>query len=66
MVANYVDYNGTIDWDKSKPDGTFRKLLDVSKLKILGWESKISLLDGIKMTYKDYKNELLTNNLRTI
>ena len=66
IISNLTSFKGEIIWNKSKPDGTFQKLLDVSKLKILGWESKISLLDGLKMTYEDYKNELLTNNLRRI
>ena len=43
MIANITSFKGKIFWDKSKPDGTSQKLLDVSKLKYLGWNSKISL-----------------------
>ena len=66
IISDLTTFKGEIIWNKTKPDGTFQKLLDVSKLKSLGWESKISLLEGLKMTYKDYKNELLNNKLRTI
>jgi GDP-L-fucose synthase len=49
-----VGFKGEIKHDLSKPDGTPRKLLDVSKIKHLGWKSKISLEEGIKKTYNDY------------
>ena len=55
QIKNIVDYKGTIDWDTSKPDGTPRKLLDVSKLHALGWHHKISLEDGLKATYEWYR-----------
>ncbi|PIQ68509.1 MAG: GDP-fucose synthetase [Candidatus Taylorbacteria bacterium CG11_big_fil_rev_8_21_14_0_20_46_11] len=59
MVQAITHYEGTITWDPSKPDGTPRKLLDVSKLHSLGWQHNISLEDGIKKTYDWYtKNEL--------
>jgi GDP-L-fucose synthase len=51
LVAKVVGFEGEIVWDTSKPDGTPRKLLDVSRLKALGWESKIGLEAGIKSTY---------------
>ena len=54
MVAKIVGYNGQIIWDTTKPNGTPRKLLDVSKAKALGWEAKTSLEDGIKISYKDF------------
>lgn len=60
-VAKVVGYDGEIKWDKSKPDGTPRKLLDVSKLKSLGWQYKTELKDGIKLAYEDF----LTNPTRT-
>ena len=64
IISKITSFKGEIFWNKSKPDGTFRKLLDVSKLKSIGWQSKITLLEGLKMTYQDYKNELLSKNLR--
>ncbi len=54
IIKDIVNYKGEIVWDSSKPDGTPRKLLDVSKAKNLGWESSITLLDGIRMTYDWY------------
>lgn len=56
MVKDIVGFKGEIIWDPTKPDGTPRKLLDVSRLKALGWEPKIGLRDGIKMTYDWYVN----------
>ena len=64
MIANITSFNGKIIWNKDKPDGTYRKLLNVSKLEKLGWKSKISLKEGLKITYKDYKKELRENKLR--
>ena len=51
-----IGYSGKIVWDKSKPDGTPRKLLDVSKLHKLGWKHKVDLDTGIKKTYEWYKD----------
>jgi len=56
IVRKTVGYNGIIYWDSTKPDGTPRKLLDVSKLKSLGWEPTISLEDGIKKVVSVYIN----------
>jgi GDP-L-fucose synthase len=53
-VMNVVGFEGEIVFDASKPDGTPRKLLDVSRLADLGWRAKTSLKDGIKLTYADY------------
>ena len=64
MVAEITLYKGEIIWDKSKPDGTYQKLLDISKLKSLGWVSKITLLEGLDKTYKDYQKDLKENRLR--
>jgi GDP-L-fucose synthase len=50
-VAKVVGFEGEIIWDTSKPDGTPRKLLDVSRLKALGWEASIGLEDGLRQTY---------------
>ncbi len=51
-VKEVVEYQGSITFDSSKPDGTPRKLLDVSRLKALGWQAKISLQAGIESTYR--------------
>jgi GDP-L-fucose synthase len=51
-IAAVVGFEGEIIWDSSKPDGTPRKLLDVSRLKALGWEPAIALADGIADTYR--------------
>lgn len=55
LIRNVVGYKGKISWDSTKPDGTPRKLLDVSRLHQLGWKHKINLEKGIKMTYEWYK-----------
>jgi len=54
LVAKVVGYEGEILWDPSKPNGTPRKLLDVSKAAALGWTYKTELEDGIRLTYKDF------------
>ena len=54
LVAKVVGYQGHFDWDTSKPDGTQRKLLDVSVLKDLGWRPSIELEQGIRLAYGDY------------
>ncbi len=54
LVAKVIDYEGEILWDASKPDGTPRKLLDVSKLESLGWRYKTELEDGIRLAYEDF------------
>ncbi|SDN44736.1 GDP-L-fucose synthase [Desulfonauticus submarinus] len=51
-IKTIIGYNGEIIWDTSKPDGTPRKLLDISKIKKLGWQPKIKLDKGISSTYK--------------
>ena len=54
LVAKVIGYEGEILWDASKPDGTPRKLLDVSKLESLGWRYKTELEDGIRLAYEDF------------
>ncbi len=54
LVRDIVGYKGELVWDSEKPDGTPRKLLDVSKLHSLGWKHKIALHEGIKETYNWY------------
>lgn len=60
LIKSVVGYEGEIKSDLSKPDGTPKKLLDVSKSKKLGWEAKITLGEGIKKTYDWYCNKLFT------
>jgi GDP-L-fucose synthase len=57
MIKDIVGFKGSIQYDSSKPDGTPRKLLDVSRLRSLGWQPKISLREGIEMTYRWYVEE---------
>jgi GDP-L-fucose synthase len=57
LIADVVGYQGSIDWDASKPDGTPRKLLDVSRMKALGWEPAIGLREGIASTYEVYRDQ---------
>ena len=54
LVAKVVGYTGRIEWDHTKPNGTPRKLLDVSKTKKLGWTYKTELEDGIRLAYDDF------------
>ncbi len=54
LTAKVVGYEGEILWDTSKPDGTPRKLLDVSKLEKLGWKYQTELEEGIRMAYEDF------------
>ena len=54
IVKNIVGFEGEIVYDKSKPNGTPRKLMDAAKIKELGWQPKISLEDGIRHAYEWY------------
>ena len=56
LVAKVVGYEGEILWDTSKPNGTLRKLLDVSKATELGWKYKTELEEGIRRSYADFQN----------
>ncbi|MCF7820271.1 MAG: GDP-L-fucose synthase [Candidatus Pacebacteria bacterium] len=62
IIKEEVGFMGDIKWDTSKPDGTSRKLLDVSKIKGLGWEPKTGLREGIKKTYSWFLGNL--DNIR--
>ena len=64
IIQEIIGHNGEILWDESKPDGTPRKLLDVSRLKKLGWSYKTELHEGIKKTYTWYLKNL--KNLKKI
>jgi GDP-L-fucose synthase len=54
LVAGVVGYNGEIRFDATKPDGTMRKLIDVTKLNTLGWKHKIEIEEGVKRMYEWY------------
>ena len=58
-ISNIVGYEGSIKWDSGKPDGTPRKLLDVSRLTEKGWQAKINLADGIREVYRWYLGEMV-------
>ena len=57
LIAKMVNFKGKICWDQSKPDGTPKKLLDISRIIEMGWEPKISLEDGLRNTIKLYEKE---------
>ncbi len=61
IVKNVVGFQGEVVWDDSKPDGTPRKLLDITKLKNLGYESQVDLKIGITNTYDWFKRELVSS-----
>jgi GDP-L-fucose synthase len=54
LIAKVAGFQGNLMQDTSKPDGTMRKVLDVSKIQALGWRAEIPLTDGISRTYQDY------------
>jgi GDP-L-fucose synthase len=64
VVAATVGYSGAISFDPTRPDGTPRKLLDVSRLAALGWRARTSLEDGIKLAYQAYLSEHSLSSLR--
>ena len=64
LVAELAGFKGEIAWDSSKPDGTPRKVLDVSKAKSLGWSPKISLRDGIASTISWYQSAVSNGEAR--
>ena len=64
LVAEVVGFEGTIEWDSSKPDGTPRKLMDVSRLAALGWSASIALRAGVEHTYQTFLAELAQGSLR--
>lgn len=59
MIKKIVNYNGNIVLDNGKPDGVLRKFLDTSKIRSLGWKPKVSMLNGLKKTYEDFKKQRL-------
>jgi len=64
LVSDIIGYEGSIEFDTSKPDGTPRKLLDVSKLHGLGFRPEITLRDGLERTYAWYRQQLATGAIR--
>lgn len=64
LVAKSIGFTGKIVWDSSKPDGTPRKLMDVSRMTELGWKAKVSLVDGIEKTYTNYLQEIQSRQIR--
>ena len=56
-IADVVEYRGKLKWDTTKPNGTMRKVMDVSKIKSMGWEPKVSLKEGLERTYEYFKND---------
>ena len=61
LVARVVGYTGKIKWDATKPNGTPRKLLDVSKATQLGWTYKTELEEGIRLAYDDFLHNPVKN-----
>ena len=59
LVKETVGYEGELVYDTSKPDGTPLKLMDVSRMKALGWSAKTNMKDGLKIAYEDFKNHHL-------
>ncbi len=56
LVASIIGYSGRIEWDTTRPNGTPRKLLDISKATALGWTARTELEDGIRLAYEDFLN----------
>jgi len=64
IISRTVEFRGNLEFDSAKPDGTPRKLLDVSRIANLGWKAKISLSEGIAQTYHWYKEMLKRDSLK--
>ncbi|MDB5139695.1 MAG: GDP-fucose synthetase [Mucilaginibacter sp.] len=62
LIKDIIGYQGQIDFDTSKPDGTPRKLMDVTKLHSKGWKHKIELEEGIRLAYSDFLTHLIEEN----
>ena len=60
MVKEIIGFEGNIRWNTDKPDGTPRKLMDVSRIHASGWKHRISLREGIGAVYEDFKTKELT------
>ncbi|MFC4471051.1 GDP-L-fucose synthase family protein [Streptomyces xiangluensis] len=64
MVAEVIGYRGRIEWDADQPDGTPRKLLDISRITALGWAPRIDLREGLRQVCAWYVDRLASGNLR--
>jgi len=62
IVVDVIGYNGKINWDTSKPDGTPRKLLDCSRIFSMGWRPKYDLKTGIRLAYEDFLKRYKTGS----
>jgi GDP-L-fucose synthase len=65
IVATVVGFKGRIVWDATKPDGTPRKLMDVSRLTSLGWQARVGVREGVEKTYASFLAELAAGKLRS-
>ncbi len=64
MISKLIEYKGEIKWDSNKPDGTPRKLLDLSKINKIGWKHRISLENGLRDTINEFKSSIRKGCLR--
>ena len=64
LVCETVGYTGDIQWDTTKPDGTPRKLMDVSKMTDLGWSATTALRDGLAVAYQNFLEHLAAGDAR--
>ena len=64
-MAQVTGFKGVIKWDATKPDGTPRKLMDVSRLSALGWKARIGLAEGVQKTYASFLAEKAAGSLRS-
>ncbi len=64
MIANVIGFKGTIKWDKDKPDGTMKKLLNVQRINKLGWHAQIKIQNGLKETYSHFLEEIQKGDVR--
>jgi GDP-L-fucose synthase len=58
LIARVVGFDGDLEWDATMPDGTPRKLLDVSRINQLGWRAEIGLEDGVRSTFEWYRRHV--------
>ena len=66
LIKTEIGYKGIIEFDSSKPDGTMKKLQDVSKLASLGWQPKIDLVSGLKSTIECYSKKIIVDNSQSV
>ena len=64
MIQKVIGHTGEVIWDSSKPDGTPRKLMDISKMHSLGWKHKVELEEGIQKTYNWFLENI--NNFKEV